>query len=178
MATAPRPRCSPISRTPSRRPAARRRRPSAGRQITSESSSTSTVADAMPSQVVVLVALAGPAHLAGSYAGRRALAGTLKALPILALAGVAATTDAPVTPRYAGLVTAGLLLSALGDVCLVWPERFTMGLASFLLAHCCYLAAFVLGAGHGGTAWPWLTGIALASGGLLAGLWAHPGPPR
>jgi uncharacterized membrane protein YhhN len=132
----------------------------------------------MPSQVVVLVALVGAAHLAAYYAGRRALAGTLKALPILTLASVAATTDAPVTPRYAGLVTAGLLLSALGDVCLVWPERFTMGLASFLLAHCCYLAAFVLGAGHGGTAWPWLTGIALASGGLLAVLWPHLGRLR
>ena len=64
------------------------------------------------------------------------------------------------SPRYAVLVTGGLLLSAVGDVCLVWPERFTLGLSSFLLAHCCYLAAFAAGAAHGGMAWPWLVGIA------------------
>src|SRR5262245_37233965 len=132
----------------------------------------------MPSWIVLLVAIVGVAYLLAYYAGRRALAGILKALPILALAAVTATADAPVTAGYAGLVTVGLLLSAVGDVCLVWPAGFTMGLASFLLAHCCYLAAFALGAAGGGTAWPWLAGIATAAIALLAVLWPHLGRVR
>jgi uncharacterized membrane protein YhhN len=130
----------------------------------------------MPSWIVVLVVAVGAAHLLAHYGGRRGLAGALKALPILALAAVTATADAPM--GYAGLVTIGLLLSAVGDVCLVWPERFTMGLTSFLLAHCCYLAAFALGATHGGMAWAWLVGIAIAAGGLLAVLWPDLGRLR
>lgn len=132
----------------------------------------------VPAWIVALVGLVGAAHLNAYYGGRTALAGALKAIPILALATVAATADAPVSAGYAGLVTVGLLLSAVGDVCLVWPERFTMGLASFLLAHRCYLAAFALGAGQGGAAWPWLAGIAIAAGALLAVLWPHLGRVR
>jgi len=130
----------------------------------------------MPSWIVVLVVVVGAAHLLAHYGNRPVLAGALKAIPILALAAVTATADAP--PAYAGLVTAGLLLSAVGDVCLAWPRGFTMGLASFLLAHCCYLAAFALGATHGGMAWAWLLGIAIAAGGLLALLWPHLGRLR
>ncbi len=132
----------------------------------------------MPAWIVVLVALVGAAHLVASYAGWRGVAGALKALPILALAAVAATAEPAVSPRYATLVTAGLLLSAVGDVCLVWPERFTMGLASFLVAHCCYLAAFAEGAAAGGMAWPWLLGIGVVAVALLAVLWPHLGRVR
>ncbi len=132
----------------------------------------------MPAWITALVVLVGTAHLVAHYAGRSALAGTLKALPILALAAVTATAELPVSARYAGLVTLGLLLSAVGDVCLVWPERFTMGLASFLAAHCCYLAAFTLGARQGGAAWPWLVGIGVAAAALVAVLWPHLGRVR
>ncbi len=132
----------------------------------------------MPSLVVGLVAVVGAAHLAAYYTGRRALAGVLKALPILALAGVTATVEPAVSAPYAALVTTGLLLSAVGDVCLVWPERFTMGLASFLAAHCCYLAAFAVGVHDGGVAGLWLLGIAAVAIALLAVLWPHLGRMR
>lgn len=132
----------------------------------------------MPAWIVVLVVAVGTAHLLAYYGGRRGLAGALKAIPILALAGFAASVEPAVGGRYAALVTAGLLLSAVGDVCLVWPERFTMGLASFLLGHCCYLAAFALGAAEGGAAWPWLAGIGLVAAALLAVLWRHLGRVR
>ncbi len=132
----------------------------------------------MPPWIVLLVAVVGGAHLAAHYLGRPGLAGVLKAIPIVALALVAAIAPEPVSARYAALVTAGLLLSAVGDVCLVWPERFTMGLTSFLLAHCCYLVAFGLGAGQGGQAWPWLAAIAVAAIALLALLWPHLGHLR
>jgi uncharacterized membrane protein YhhN len=130
----------------------------------------------VPSWIVWLVALVGAGHLAAYYAGRRAIAGTLKAIPILALAAVVWTTATG--GRYADLLAGGLLASAVGDVCLVWPERFTRGLASFLVAHCLYLAAFASGAAAGGVAWPWLAGIALVAVALLARLWPHLGGVR
>jgi uncharacterized membrane protein YhhN len=127
--------------------------------------------------IVCFVALVGAGHLAAHYAGSRALAATLKALPILALAAVVARSGA--SARYAGWLIAGLLASAVGDVCLVWPERrFIWGLASFLLAHCLYLAAFAPGAASGGASWPWLVGIAAVAIILLARLWPHLGQVR
>jgi uncharacterized membrane protein YhhN len=121
--------------------------------------------------IVWLVALVGAGHLTAYYAGRRAIAGTLKALPILALAAVVSTTGSGT--RYADLLAGGLIASAVGDVCLVWPERFTWGLASFLVAHCLYLAAFASGAAMGGVAGPWLVGIGLVAAALVARLWPH-----
>jgi uncharacterized membrane protein YhhN len=131
----------------------------------------------VPWWIICFVALVGAGHLAAYYAGSRALAGTLKALPILALAAVVARSGAGA--GYAGWLTGGLLASAVGDVCLVWPERyFTWGLASFLLAHCFYLAAFASGAASGGASWAWLAGIAAAAAILLARLWPHLGHVR
>jgi len=132
----------------------------------------------VPTWVVGFVALVGAGHLAAHYRGTRAISATLKALPILALAAVTAAAWSGPGASYAGLVTGGLLASAVGDVCLVWPERFTWGLASFLLAHCFYLAAFAAGAVQGGVAWPWLLGIAAAAGALLTALWPHLGRVR
>ena len=131
----------------------------------------------MPAWVVILVIVVGSAHLLAYYGGRRGLAGVLKALPILALAGTAATIAPSVGTLYAMLITVGLLCSAVGDVCLVWPERFTMGLASFLVAHLCYVAAFASG-GLGAMAWPWLVVISMIAAGLLRVLWPHLGQVR
>lgn len=61
-------------------------------------------------------------------------------------------------PRGAGeaqrpCVLAGLAMSWLGDVALMWPERgFLPGLVSFLLAHLAYLVAFTRGTRW--LAWP------------------------
>src|SRR5512141_2427276 len=46
---------------------------------------------------------------------------------------------------YAYLIAAGLFASAAGDVLLeIAPGLFLAGLASFLVAHLCYVAAFLL----------------------------------
>jgi len=46
-------------------------------------------------------------------------------------------------PRQQRFVRIGLVLSLVGDVCLLWPkEGFLPGLVSFLLAHLAYIAAF------------------------------------
>ena len=46
--------------------------------------------------------------------------------------------------RYDWLMVGGLVLSAVGDVCLIPAHRrwFLVGLVAFLVAHLCYLAAF------------------------------------
>src|SRR5690606_29804618 len=43
--------------------------------------------------------------------------------------------------RYARLVTAGLVLSLVGDILLIEPSLFVAGLLAFLLAHLAYIAA-------------------------------------
>ncbi len=51
-----------------------------------------------------------------------------------------------VVPRYQRWVVAGLLLSLAGDVFLMLPgDFFVPGLVAFLLAHVCYIAAFIPG---------------------------------
>jgi alkenylglycerophosphocholine hydrolase len=92
--------------------------------------------------LLALVCGVGAAHLVAYYTGRPALAGILKAIPILALAATVWTSPGTAGPSYAGLVTTGLVLSAVGDVSLVFPMGFLAGLSAFFAAHCCYVAAF------------------------------------
>jgi uncharacterized membrane protein YhhN len=70
---------------------------------------------------------------------------------------------------------AGLALSLVGDVALMWPQQgFLPGLVAFLLAHLAYLFAFTRGVRFG--AWPLaFVGYALLAAGVLAVLW--PGVP-
>ena len=70
---------------------------------------------------------------------------------------------------------AGLVLSLVGDVALLWPRQgFLPGLVAFLLAHLAYLVAFTRGVRLG--AWPLaFAGYAVLAGVVLAVLW--PGVP-
>ncbi len=79
------------------------------------------------------------------------------------------------TPVQRRWVLAGLVLSLVGDVALLWPQRgFLPGLVSFLLAHLAYLVAF---SREQRVAARWLpyVGYAAVAGGMLAVLW--PGVP-
>ena len=72
-------------------------------------------------------------------------------------------------------ILAGLALSWLGDVALLWPRQgFVPGLVAFLLAHLAYLLAFTRQARFGAW-WPAFAGYALVAGAILALLW--PGVP-
>jgi alkylglycerol monooxygenase len=46
------------------------------------------------------------------------------------------------SPRFTGLLVAGLAFSLVGDVLLMLPGLFIPGLVAFLLAHLCYIALF------------------------------------
>jgi uncharacterized membrane protein YhhN len=56
---------------------------------------------------------------------------------------VHAALRGPGEPETRRRVLAGLVLSLVGDIALLWPHRgFLPGLVAFLLAHLCYLRAF------------------------------------
>jgi uncharacterized membrane protein YhhN len=77
------------------------------------------------------------------------------------------------TPLARTALLAGLLLSLLGDIALLWPARgFLPGLIAFLLAHIAYLVAFTRE--HRFLAQPAaLASYALVAGAVLAFLWSH-----
>lgn len=103
----------------------------------------------------------------------------LKPATTLLIAGIALAVPAPVSDLYRGLVIAGLLCSLAGDSFLMLPgdRYFVPGVASFLLAHLFYIAAYRSRGGFGFT-W-WLAAIYLAYAvTLLYLLWPHLGSLR
>ena len=79
------------------------------------------------------------------YRGPRSLVYVFKPLTMLCIVGVAWLVPDPISPLYRRLILAGLLFSLAGDVFLMLPrDRFVPGLASFLVAHLFYSAAFLI----------------------------------
>jgi len=73
--------------------------------------------------------------------------------------------------RYAGAIGLGLLFSLAGDVWLMLPgNRFLYGLVSFLLAHICYIFAFLPNISASGFPWPVIP-LALIGAVILTYLW-------
>lgn len=124
-----------------------------------------------------LVGASAVACIAGGYANRLVVVYVFKPLTMLCVLILAIQTGgggAP--PLYRGLVLAGLLFSLAGDVFLMLPsDRFVAGLASFLVAHLLYVAAF---ASDGAAAGPLLVLLPYAALGLLAYAWLRPGLGR
>jgi uncharacterized membrane protein YhhN len=86
----------------------------------------------------------------GEYRGPRALVYAAKPLATLSILALAALAAGDADPRVARWILAGLVFSLAGDVLLMLPsDRFAAGLASFLVAHLCYIAAFTREAGFG-----------------------------
>ncbi|GIK24861.1 MAG: membrane protein [Betaproteobacteria bacterium] len=91
----------------------------------------------------------------------------LATLLILALA----LAFTPVRADYQWAIAAGLLFSTAGDIFLMLPrDRFVAGLASFLVAHLCYVGAFSIGVPFGAAPLLWLPFFA-AGGLVLALVW-------
>jgi uncharacterized membrane protein YhhN len=108
--------------------------------------------------------------LAGEFLGVPLLVYIGKPLVTLVLLLIALRGTPPVSARYRALIAAGLCWSLAGDVFLMLPgDQFIAGLASFLVAHLCYAAAF---AGHGGGVRDLrAAGVFVVAGVILAVLW-------
>ncbi len=67
-----------------------------------------------------------------------------KPLATIAVLLLALTADDPISARYRTAIAVGITCSLVGDVLLMLPvDLFAFGLAAFLLAHLCYLWAFL-----------------------------------
>jgi alkenylglycerophosphocholine/alkenylglycerophosphoethanolamine hydrolase len=89
---------------------------------------------------VPVAVIAAGAYVAGLALGAPSLRLVTKPVPVLCLAALVFFTGGGSTRRP---ITAGLLLSAAGDVLLEQPAGFLPGLVAFLLAHVAYAIAFL-----------------------------------
>lgn len=96
-----------------------------------------------------------------------------KPLTLAFIIAIALTQGFPHT-HYARAIILGLLFSLAGDVFLINHERFIHGLASFLIAHLFYIAAFILFVPSG---WLFLSAlpVLLCLGLMLVILWSSLG---
>jgi len=91
---------------------------------------------------LVLALAVAAFHVRARIVDARRMGDLSKAVPIALLAALVAVEPAPIDAGYRWLVVAALLFSLAGDVCLVFARGFVPGLASFLVAHLLYVAAF------------------------------------
>jgi uncharacterized membrane protein YhhN len=82
--------------------------------------------------------------------GRRSAAYVFKPLTMVLVLVLAVQPSVSTSTFYAWMIIAGLLFSLAGDILLMLPsDRFAADLASFLVAHLLYIAAFAADAGFG-----------------------------
>jgi len=110
--------------------------------------------------------------------GPRGLFYVLKPLTTVLILAVALAASHGLAGRYQLAILLGLIFSLAGDILLMLPsDRFVAGLASFLLAHLCYIRAFT--AGRGVDSAPLVLLLYLVFAALvLRALWGHLGPMR
>ena len=86
--------------------------------------------------IAIVTASGDPAWLPAHYFA--------KPVATIAILLIALTASNPVSPRYRQLIVAGLTCSLGGDILLMLPgDHFVPGLAAFLIAHLCYIGAFL-----------------------------------
>ena len=121
----------------------------------------------------LLAAVSGALHIFSEYRGPRALGYVCKPLTTTALIAIAWLAPGSPPVPYRELIVLGLLFSLAGDIFLMLPsDRFLPGLASFLVAHLLYIAAFSQADGFQFSVLA-LAPFALASAALLRLLWPH-----
>jgi len=109
------------------------------------------------------------AHYGGTAAQRQVY--LFKPLATLLILALALALPQPVSGHYRWAVAAGLLFSTAGDIFLMLPrDRFIFGLASFLVAHLCYVAAFSTDVAFG-TAPGWWLPYLFVGGAIVVVLW-------
>jgi uncharacterized membrane protein YhhN len=122
--------------------------------------------------------ITGSLHIRAEYQGARRQVYLLKPLTTALILLLALQASASVNAAYKGFIVAGLFFSLVGDVFLMLPDDlFIPGLASFLAAHLCYIAAFSARAGFQAS-WPGLLPFLLYAAVMLILLWPHVGKAR
>ena len=130
----------------------------------------------MTTAVLSILALAA-ALLAvrAEYRGPRPLVYVCKPLTVVLIILVALQAKNATPDAYKILIVVGLLFSLAGDVFLMLPrDRFVAGLASFLVAHLCYVAAFASDGEITLSAWAGAA-LALYGASMLRLLWPRLG---
>jgi len=123
-----------------------------------------------------LVLCSGVACIAAQSLGRSRAVYVFKPLTMLLILALALQPSPSTPAAYRWLVVTALLFSLVGDVLLMLPsDRFAAGLASFLVAHLVYTAAFAGEAGLGPSL-AWL--LPFAAAGLACDWRLWPGVPR
>jgi len=134
--------------------------------------------------LAVVMALAAAGAIAGVLVAPALPAGVgqwlhwlCKPLATLLVIVLVRRAASPLSPRYRRRVVAGLVFAWFGDVLLMLPgDFFVPGLAMFLLAHLCFIAAWLDDSRFAVRPLAWLTCL-VAGGGLLAALWSGLAPP-
>jgi uncharacterized membrane protein YhhN len=126
--------------------------------------------------LTVVIVVSAALTISAEYRGSRRTVYLFKPLATLCLILLALVPKYPVTHFYRYMIVAGLVCSLAGDVLLMLAaDRFVQGLISFLVAHLCYIAAFVF-AGERAVVYVWAVPPLLLYGGLmLCWLWPVPG---
>jgi len=123
--------------------------------------------------LTAVAAISAVVHIRAESRGPRWHVYLCKPLTTAAIIGCAWLAPQPATDGYRALVLAGLVFSLAGDVFLMLPrDLFRAGLASFLVAHLLYVAAFSRAVGffsEPSAALP----VAAVAGVLLWRLWPH-----
>ena len=128
-----------------------------------------------PYAVVVIAGVA--ATLAGERSGQRGIVYVGKPVASAAFVALAWSLYAPPHP-YGSWIVVGLVLAAVGDICLMLPNGFRPGLVAFMAAHVAYVFAFHTLAPV--RSWPFAVALPfLAVGAIVARwLWPHLGAMR
>jgi uncharacterized membrane protein YhhN len=121
----------------------------------------------------LVAAVSGALHIRAEYRGPRAQTYLFKPLTTTALIALAWFAPGDTPAPYRELIVLGLCFSLAGDIFLMLPsDRFIPGLASFLVAHLLYIAAFSQADGFSLSV-AMLAPFALVSAALLRLLWPH-----
>lgn len=128
--------------------------------------------------LTLLVALSAALTIWAEARDTRRAVYVFKPLTTILILSLALSAPRAMNGGYGALVAAGLLFSLAGDVFLMLPrDRFVAGLASFLVAHLFYVAAFA--PRPFGVAAPLVLAVlVLYGGGLMRALWPHLGRLR
>ncbi len=93
--------------------------------------------------LTLCVIISAVLHIRADYAGERVKTYIFKPLTVICIILICMLKTPGGSPTYRYIILTGLLLSLVGDIFLMQPtDQFIKGLASFLLAHICYIIGF------------------------------------